>query len=1274
MENKDSVSIGALRRTFTDQSLDVVELAETLSTSSISQDILVLGSESVKDDTSICDSWEEVSTGEISRSNTTSSISADYAYDPSASSGLTSFFSRGTFSSSASIGNYTRSYDIIDFLAVAQHRRLSLIPFNWNPASEVGLGGTAKITQAATVSLVYGNGVENELRYVVKRFQAEGARHQDRDMAYQGLLSEAYILGHPVVRHHPNINSMEGIAFDVISDEAWPVLLFRMSKHGDLRQFMRTEEGKRLSFEDRVRLCWEIGQAILLMHSWYCIHGDLKPENILIFQDEDQKFLAKVTDFGYSSVFAQGNETLEITLARSWPWTAPEVEENSRVTFEQGKSADIFSYGLICAWLLCYDRLPTKEPQKFGPDMEEFAILKRDPNLIEKVTHSVWRYVEGNSTESLAVTSLFELTLARDRNKRDLKAPLDNLGLPFGFKRTTQPIHQEYGRSSILMTYAEFDLVKMLSQLRFCGEEVRKSIFESLKSRAQNGPNSASVQKAAYDLALSYYIGFGTSIDKDESVKWLHISNRSQESLDEIVKMMAADSLSLYYAANEKTHYSAYLKSRGETSIPAPVVSAIFNQERSEDIDEDELGLRGTGEIIVLMENIRYQLYRMIGYIYDGPDKWLKPGWMSGVHGIKMNFHGRYKNKPLIIGEALKITITPENPKRMEDHIKAVVESLEAKTSILSLEHEDTLRDLLALSHLYTECGRWDDAESLLISIVGIQRDFLGPDNPLTLRSMERLAKVLIEKLCWKEAEDVTFQIVDIRMAISRTQLEHHRFSMEILMDLIKGYSANDMEELTELPWKKLLEVFRAGARIGGKTELVLLAMLKLAQVYMKNQKFEEAERLLEELVHKAEEFYGKETTSVFEAKYFLAAAYILQSDENPEMFLKAHELLIEIRNFLSNLSDSKSSSTGQNFVHRVDIGSLRSNTENLWSLIEGRLDSSRTIDAVQKAEEALENLPEDSPDRTDVLATLSEALVARFNLLNDQDDLDTGIMWAEQALLILPEDHPRRAQRLADLGSALWHRYIFNPSFSDLETSIRYAEESVLSTEDGDFLLAERLQVLVARLDERYEKYEDLDDLNKAIVFLEQLTYLIGEDDEKYTYWIYKLGIWYKQKWKLFDDQGDLDEAINALERLEPVKDTLKRATLFSIYTELANLYGDRVSISQTGNDLDKAIAKFEECLEIAGNGETGILDELEGMGFSYGSTAADLAFFYLIRFSRGQNFVDLTNAKERIEIAEALVPLENQERGKVEGTKIIIRRICDKVESGEDWTQIAL
>ena len=158
------------------------------------------------------------------------------------------------------------------------------------------------------------------------------------------------------------------------------------------------------------------------------IHGDLKPENILIVKDMNGEFSAKVADFGYSTLFAADSDTADVTLPTSPPWKAPEVEWRNPVTFAEAKSADMFSYGLICLWLLSYADMDGKEAGNLINSM------KRDPNL----TLLAWGAVSSSSStagetltmeKNLALKVFFNASLSADPLKRCLLT--DNLGRNF---------------------------------------------------------------------------------------------------------------------------------------------------------------------------------------------------------------------------------------------------------------------------------------------------------------------------------------------------------------------------------------------------------------------------------------------------------------------------------------------------------------------------------------------------------------------------------------------------------------------------------------------------------------------------------------------------------------------------------------------------------------------------------------------------------------------------------------------------------------------------
>jgi serine/threonine protein kinase len=78
------------------------------------------------------------------------------------------------------------------------------------------------------------------------------------------------------------------------------------------------------------------------------VHGDIKPENVLIFRESTGRYIAKVTDFGYSTRFATEND--DIPMPRSWPWTAPEWRYRCKP--EQARKMDVYSFGLLCFWTM----------------------------------------------------------------------------------------------------------------------------------------------------------------------------------------------------------------------------------------------------------------------------------------------------------------------------------------------------------------------------------------------------------------------------------------------------------------------------------------------------------------------------------------------------------------------------------------------------------------------------------------------------------------------------------------------------------------------------------------------------------------------------------------------------------------------------------------------------------------------------------------------------------------------------------------------------------
>ena len=134
------------------------------------------------------------------------------------------------------------------------------------------------------------------------------------------------------------------------------------------------------------------------------IHGDIKPENILVFEKGSTGHSIRLADFGYSSFFAS-----KIKIIATHGWIAPEWHHRNFTTDVAGaKKMDIYSFGLVCRWLL-FDEAQDSENRRF--DSED------DPPLFSARRLTVTEFGPGDK-RGHDVLELFEKTLAEDANVR----------------------------------------------------------------------------------------------------------------------------------------------------------------------------------------------------------------------------------------------------------------------------------------------------------------------------------------------------------------------------------------------------------------------------------------------------------------------------------------------------------------------------------------------------------------------------------------------------------------------------------------------------------------------------------------------------------------------------------------------------------------------------------------------------------------------------------------------------------------------------------------
>jgi serine/threonine protein kinase len=143
------------------------------------------------------------------------------------------------------------------------------------------------------------------------------------------------------------------------------------------------------------------------------VHSDLKPENVLVFFNNGSLlYEAKVADLGFSSLSVTDADTTIIRMPGTPPWHAPEWHHRFSTTeMTAAKKMDVYSYGLLCAWILFYNT--SMNPKAYFHD--EF-----DPEC--EIPLPVGKYIarcpDTTRLDRSRLKELFETSLARDPAQR----------------------------------------------------------------------------------------------------------------------------------------------------------------------------------------------------------------------------------------------------------------------------------------------------------------------------------------------------------------------------------------------------------------------------------------------------------------------------------------------------------------------------------------------------------------------------------------------------------------------------------------------------------------------------------------------------------------------------------------------------------------------------------------------------------------------------------------------------------------------------------------
>lgn len=144
-------------------------------------------------------------------------------------------------------------------------------------------------------------------------------------------------------------------SFDIKDSEGknTHVIVLEFCNDGDLDSYIRAYGGKEENLGTFIDIFVQIWEGVKSLHAQGLVHSDLKPANIFLHREgRTGPLIAKVGDFGVANWLPDGEASLLVGGAGTWPYMAPERLTRNKF----GKRSDIYALGTILYEML-YKRM-----------------------------------------------------------------------------------------------------------------------------------------------------------------------------------------------------------------------------------------------------------------------------------------------------------------------------------------------------------------------------------------------------------------------------------------------------------------------------------------------------------------------------------------------------------------------------------------------------------------------------------------------------------------------------------------------------------------------------------------------------------------------------------------------------------------------------------------------------------------------------------------------------------------------------------------------------